>query len=359
MKLAIFGATSQIAKDLVTSFAANTNHELALFARRPDTVSQWLTATGLKDRYAAANFQSFNDEQHFDAILNFVGVGNPAQAAAMGASIFDVTLKYDELALGYLRCHPECRYIFLSSGAVYGSSFEKPVNEDSKAAVAVNHLQPQDWYAVAKLYAECRHRALPTLPIVDLRVFNYFSHTQDLAARFFITDILRAIQAGEILLASPDNIVRDYIGPDDFFSLVLRLLRVPEINDAVDCYTLAPVDKMTLLKAMQEHFGLTYSLREGPAGVNATGLKMNYFSINRRARKLRRLMGILAGRQPIRRWIPFFWKPLGLDWCSIPGKLTAKFLRAPRKRLDHHEPCRLRSPSYSIGKHPQVHLPIY
>lgn len=49
--------------------------------------------------------------EHLDVILNFVGVGNPAQAALMGASIFDVTLKYDKLALDYVREDPRCRYI--------------------------------------------------------------------------------------------------------------------------------------------------------------------------------------------------------------------------------------------------------
>ena len=79
---------------------------------------------------------------------------DPVQAAAMGASIFDVTLKYDEMALDYVRQHPHCRYIFLSSGAAYGSSFDEPVDENTKAVIAINNLQPQDWYAVAKLHAE-------------------------------------------------------------------------------------------------------------------------------------------------------------------------------------------------------------
>jgi nucleoside-diphosphate-sugar epimerase len=283
MQIAILGATSQIAKDLVLSFFAQGSHELTLFARRTEVVMQWLASVGLSGRYTVADFGSFGVDEHFDAILNFVGVGNPAQAAAMGASIFDVTLTYDEMALDYLRQHPQCRYLFLSSGAAYGSSFDEPVDENSKAVVAINNLQPQEWYAVAKLYAECRHRALPYLPIVDIRVFSYFSHTQDMFAQFFITDILRAIQFGETLITSLDNIVRDYIGPKDFYRMVSLILAAPPTNDVVDCYTMAPVDKMTLLSTMKEQLGLVYEVRDGPVGVNATGVKMNYFSKNRRA----------------------------------------------------------------------------
>lgn len=285
MRIAILGATSQIAKDFVQSYSVQSNRDLALFARRPEVVTQWLANVGLPGRYTVADFGAFGALDDFAAILNFVGVGNPAQAAAMGASIFDITQKYDEMVLDYLRHHPECRYIFLSSGAAYGSDFAKPVDETTDALIPINNLHPQDWYAVAKLYAECRHRSLSHLSIVDIRVFNYFSHTQDMSARFLITDILRAIQTEETLITSADNLFRDYIGPEDFYRLVLLILAAPATNDVVDCYTKAPVDKMTLLANMKEHFGLKYEMKDAPAGVNATGVKMNYFSNNQRAKK--------------------------------------------------------------------------
>ena len=280
MRVAILGATSQISKDLVLSFSAQSSHELALFARRPDVVSQWLTNVGLSGRYFATDFTAFSVGEHFDAILNFVGVGDPAQAAAMGSSIFDVTLEYDEMALDYVRQHPACRYIFLSSGAAYGSSFDAPVDENTKAVVAINNLQPQDWYAVAKLHAECRHRSLPHLPIVDIRVFNYFSHTQDISARFLITDIVRAIRDKTVLKTSPAYIVRDFVHSADFYNLVAALLASPAANVAVDCYSKAPIDKPTLLAAMQEQFGLRYEITTANVGVNATGGKPYYYSLN-------------------------------------------------------------------------------
>lgn len=283
MRIAILGATSQIAKDLVLSFAAQSNHELVLYARRPEVVSQWLVSLDLSERYTVADFAAFSKDEYFDAILNFVGVGNPAQAAAMGASIFDVTLKYDEMALDYVHLHPNCRYIFLSSGAAYGSSFDEPVGENTKAVISINNLQPQDWYAVAKLHAECRHRSLTHLPIFDIRVFNYFSHTHDVSARFLITDILRAIRDNTILKTSPDYIVRDFLHPADFYQLVSVLLIAPATNTAVDCYSRAPIDKPTLLAAMNEKFGMQYEITEATVDVNATGSKPHYYSLNTRA----------------------------------------------------------------------------
>lgn len=284
MRIAILGATSQIAKDLILSFAAHSQHELVLYARRPEAVAQWLTQANLTQHYVAADFSAFTSEERFDAILNFVGVGDPAQAAAMGASIFDVTLHYDELALGYVREHPQCRYLFLSSGAAYGASFETPADANTKAVIDINHLQAQDWYGVAKLHAECRHRALAHLPIVDIRVFNYFSHTQDIEARFLITDILRAIRDKTVLQTSSDYIVRDYLHPSDFYQLVSVMLAAPPAtNTAIDCYSKAPIDKPSLLAVMQNRFGLKYENLNSTVVVNATGSKPQYYSINNQA----------------------------------------------------------------------------
>jgi nucleoside-diphosphate-sugar epimerase len=283
MNIAVLGATSQIAKDLVLSFSAREEHQLTLFARRTNAVIEWLLDSGLSAHHRVKSFEAFTAKERFDAIINFVGIGNPARAVAIGLSIFKITREFDEMALDYLDKHPQCRYVFLSSGAAYGSDFSEPADRDTRAAVAINNLRPQDWYGVAKLHAECRHRSLPNLAIVDIRVFSYFSHTQDLSARFLITDILHAIRSGETLITSGDNIVRDYIAPADLYSMITLILAAPPANDVVDSYTKAPVDKMTLLSTMSARLGLKYEVNETTAGLNATGLKPKYFSKNRRA----------------------------------------------------------------------------
>lgn len=282
MKIAILGATSQIARDLIVSFSAEEDKQLHLFARSPDNVTKWLESVGLSGRYLVDDFAAFG-EQEFDTVINFVGVGNPAQALAMGRTIFDITLRFDELVLNYLQTHPACRYLFLSSGAAYGSAFNEPANRNTPAIVAINNLAPQEWYGVAKLHAECRHRAQPELAIIDIRVFNYFSRTQDISARFLITDILRAIRDKTVLKTSPDYIVRDFLHPIDFYKLVCVILSAPATNIVVDCYSRAPIDKVNLLITMQERFGLRYEITEENFSVNSTGSKPYYYSTNSRA----------------------------------------------------------------------------
>ena len=59
MRIAILGATSLIAKDLLLSFSDQSSHELVLYARRPEVVSKWLTNFGLSQRYAVDGFTAF------------------------------------------------------------------------------------------------------------------------------------------------------------------------------------------------------------------------------------------------------------------------------------------------------------
>lgn len=282
MRIAILGSTSQIAKDFILSSVSDTAHQLLLFARRPEVVKQWSIALGIQGLYQVYDYTVFKQKE-VDAIINFVGVGNPAQTVALGNSIFDITQQYDQLAMAYLETHPNCRYLFLSSGAAYGSGFETPANRDTPAVFCTNHLMPHEWYGVAKLYAECRHRAHPDWAIIDIRVFSYFSSTQDIDQRFFTMDILRAIRDNVTLKVSSDYVVRDYLHPADFYQLVCALLSAPATNTVVDCYSKAPIDKPRLLEAMQVHFGLSYETMAKPPHVNATGNKPYYYSLNTHA----------------------------------------------------------------------------
>ncbi len=282
-RIAILGATSQIAKDLIRSVARAASYELILYARHAPALQAWLAAAGLAGRFPVRAYASYGDEEH-DAVINFVGVGDPSRAAELGAKIFDITLEFDQLVLDQLQRNPQRRYVFLSSGAAYGSTFLQPASAATQSCISLNALTPQEYYAVAKLHAECRHRAASALSIVDLRVFNYFSRTQDMGARFFITDVLRAIQAGTLLRPSPDHMVRDFLHPDDFYQIVHCVLQAPPQNTALDCYTSAPVEKHALLAAMAEQFGLRFEIDPAFAtACNATGAKPCYYSLNRQA----------------------------------------------------------------------------
>lgn len=88
------------------------------------------------------------------------------------------------------------------------------------------------------------------------------------------------------MMTSGDNIVRDFIVPEDFYSLVCSIIDSPFVNQALDCYTKAPVDKFTLLDQMSNKYGLEYRIEKRDVAVNATGIKHKYYSVNRVAGKI-------------------------------------------------------------------------
>ncbi len=283
MNVAILGATSQIAQDLILSFLKNQDYNFSLFSRNIELLEKWINGENLSDKYQVRKYSEFGYHQKYDVIINFVGIGDPIKAQIMGGDIFKVTEQYDDMALEYLKQHKKTKYIFLSSGAVYGGSYQEPVNENTVATVDINNLKSTDWYAISKLYAEAKHRSLTELSIVDVRVFNYFSHTQDMNARFLITDIVRAIKNKKVFKTSADNIIRDFITPPDFYRLIQVIIDFKPINTVLDCYTKSPISKFDLLAELESKFGLKYEIDKGVDIINATGTKINYFSINRAA----------------------------------------------------------------------------
>ena len=285
LKIAILGATSYIAKDLILSFSEKHEYDLSLFSRKSQVVSKWLECKNIFRQYLVKSYEEFNLCLEFDVIINFVGAGDPARVAKIGSSILDVTYQYDDMVVNYLKVHPECKYVFLSSGAVYNSNFNEPVNENSKSIIPINGIKPKDWYGISKLYAECRHRALESFCIIDVRVFSYFSHNIDILASFFMADIVRAILNKNILCVSPDDMVRDYIGPDDFFQLIEKIIIAKPSNEGVDCYTGNPVSKVDMLVGIQDKFGLNYEFNDSVDAVSPTGLKSIYCSNNKNAHK--------------------------------------------------------------------------
>jgi nucleoside-diphosphate-sugar epimerase len=286
MHIAILGGTSQIAKDLARSLSVSGENYLSIYARRPAVVQEWLLDVP-NTQFKVLKFEAFtNIKNKFDAIINFVGAGNPARVLSLGSDILRITNEFDQLALNYIKTNPDCRYIFASSGAVFGSDFSKPVNAESLAALNINNLGDSNWYGIAKLYAECLHRSLKENSIVDIRFFNYFSGTQDLYDRFLVTDALRAAKYGVKFKTSPENIKRDYMGPEQVAELILRILNSDAVNVAIDACTKQPVDKFQMLNAMRKNFGLNYEVESKLNILNSTGLKNNYFSENKNAKEL-------------------------------------------------------------------------
>ena len=282
IRIALLGATSHIAKSLLARFVYHDDYSLHLYARVPESARDFMatfpsnSTYGIKDNYAELSTHTY------DAVINCVGVGTHHKLRGEYSRYFTVTEEYDNLAIRYLTdCNPDALYISFSSGAVYGRSFSEPVTKESENCLRVNHIAPQDYYAIARLNAETKHRSFHKLNIVDLRLFSYFSRFIDLADGYFITDVVKSILQQTVLETGGINIVRDYVHPDDLFTLVLKFLAAGKINTAQDVSSTKPVAKQEILDYFTTAYGLRYEVNRSRDDLSPTGSKQFYCSAQR------------------------------------------------------------------------------
>lgn len=282
MKIAILGATSVIAKDLVENLARFTDTSIALFSRQKKTVQCWIEQEKIEKRISSHEYEEFSNEDTYDAIINFVGSGDPQKTCELADTIGDITEQFDRLALDYLEVKPECKYIFFSSGVVYGS-FEKPIDSDANPIVKLNNVEKTDFYALAKIRAEIGHRLKSNFSIVDLRVFNYYSRRVPIESQFLVSQIVRALVNDDLFITNKEDITRDFVGPKDVFNAVMIFLNQPCVNKSINLYSLKPVTKFQMLESMELNFNLRWKVDRSLKIFNITGSKRNYYTVDNSA----------------------------------------------------------------------------
>jgi len=283
-RIAILGATSHIAKGLIFNFSRHTTDELYLFARSAQRVKDFLATICTCENYIIKPIDGFGKDS-YDVIMNCIGIGNPASLRTAATPVFELMETYDNKILAYLQNHKKSLYINFSSGAVYGTDFSQPAGNNSKNSININAIDPSIYYSVAKLNSEAKHRYYQNLRIIDLRVFAYFSRFIDLKTQYLITEIINAIRNRNTFITGNSNIVRDYVGHEDLFSLVCACMEKPD-NDSYDVYSRKPVGKFEILKSFRHEFGLNFKISRTLNFSSATGTKNYYYSVNKKANKL-------------------------------------------------------------------------
>jgi nucleoside-diphosphate-sugar epimerase len=281
-KIAILGASSHIAKGLIFNFLQDgDSSELVLFARSVEKVGSFLSRLRCADKISVFPFSNFGQEK-YSAIINCVGFGNPKKLTGAGPDIFEISEKFDTLALDFLKNSAETLYINLSSGAVYGD-FDQPAGDDAVVKLSPNHVADSQYYGIAKFYTETKHRAFNQLSIVDLRIFGYFSRFIDLDAGYLLGDIAKCIHHKTVLMTRKEDFVRDYVHPRDLYQLIVRCIEAKALNCAFDVFSKIPATKFEILQSFQRDFGLQYQVVDSQGQRSPTGEKSNYYSVSRHA----------------------------------------------------------------------------
>lgn len=283
--IAIVGASGHIGKNLISYFSKDKKYKLFLFSRNEAKLRKIINDIFSGTDCFISNYNIFNKSQ-YDTIINCAGISDPYELQHNDSSILGITDYYDNKILNYLSKNSSTFYINISSGAVYGEEFILPVEDSSVSKLHANNPTSGYFYSLAKMYSEAKHRALKELNIVDLRLFGFFSRFIDLNSKFFMSELVSAIKGNTKFLTHKIDFMRDFVHPKDLCVLIEKCVENKSTNDAFDVYSKAPVSKFEILKEVSQKYGLQYVIKEKLDFTYPTGIKNNYYSISRKAKKI-------------------------------------------------------------------------
>ncbi|HNY97519.1 MAG TPA: NAD(P)-dependent oxidoreductase [Candidatus Pacearchaeota archaeon] len=289
--IAILGANSHIAKGLIENFFVQTGFNMHLFARSQDRqeLISFLKSIGLKNSGRIKIYFSYSQffNGNYDAIINCVGVGTKKQEDCDYSDYFIITETYDNLAIDYLRHkNAQAIYISFSSGVVYGKDFSKPAVDRTTNEIFVNYIEKNQYYAIARLNAETKHRSLEEYNIVDLRLFSYFSKFINLKDNYFIAELANCVLRKSTFETDEKNFIRDYLHPADLFHAVCLCLQKKKINSSFDISSRKPISKKEILDYFSRAYGLKYRINFKNSPSGGTGLKLRYYSLRKTTKEI-------------------------------------------------------------------------
>jgi hypothetical protein len=270
MNIAIWGGTGHIGHILYDIFSIN-GHNCHCYVRNIEKAKSCLPSNGF------SSFSQFPSRK-YDILINGISAG-----AVHECFLFETLEKWDWRMIEFAKEHPKCCCVSISSGAAYGRDFYAPADEETSMTLYPNNVEKNQVYGLIKLMCEQRHRSFHDLPLVDLRLFSFFTRHMDLDQPFFLSDVIKAIRNGDVLVTQESDFYRDFTHPDDFADLIC-LCAEKKVNAGYDLYSKSPIKKSEILDAFAERYGLRYS--NGEVWQSLTGNKSHYFSTSRKAAEL-------------------------------------------------------------------------
>jgi len=152
------------------------------------------------------NFERIFEDQKFDVCVN--ASGNGSVPISLNKPVFDFELNVANTIkiLDAIRIYnPECKFINMSSAAVYGNPSILPITE----GVELKPLSPYGWH---KLYAEqvCKeYYYLYNLQTINLRLFSVYG--EHLKKQLFWDIYQKTLRSKQIELFGSGKETRDFI----------------------------------------------------------------------------------------------------------------------------------------------------
>lgn len=182
--------------------------------------------------------------QRFDYCINAAGNGNLNQSISDPEFDFNANIQFTFQILEKLRLHaPECKYLHISSAAVYGNPQSLPIDENS----IINPISPYGWH---KYLSELLCKEYYTLYGIRSAIIRPFSVYGPGLKKQIFWDVFEKtkISHHEIELWGTGEETRDFIYIDDLCASIHQVLMNSHMSG--DIYNVSSGNMTTIADAV-------------------------------------------------------------------------------------------------------------
>jgi UDP-glucose 4-epimerase len=236
MNILILGCQGFIGTHLCNNFLLHKNTVVGVDVMEVPANANY---TYIKVSRLSTNWDKLFGENKFDICINAAGSGNVAYSVENPLIDFEANALDVIKILDAIRVYnPSCKYIHISSAAVYGNPSKLPIAEN-------DILQPISPYGFHKLISEtiCKEYAsLYKIPVAILRPFSIFGNG---LRKQLIWDLCHKMNSNNIVeLFGTGNESRDFIHIVDFVQAVNCIINNSDFNCSI--YNLASGKETTI-----------------------------------------------------------------------------------------------------------------
>jgi UDP-glucose 4-epimerase len=215
MKILISGINGFIGSNCYRYFKLNTNFEIWGCDIQPSSeCKQYISLHS-----TLPSFEQIFKNNTFDVCLNATGAANVGFSISNPLSDFQLNTGYVFSMLNAIKLYsPHCKFLNLSSAAVYGNPIQLPIKEST----AVKPLTPYGWH---KYMSECICKEfydIYKIPTTSLRIFSAFG--PGIKKQLFWDLYQKACKESEIKIYGTGMESRDFIYIDDLIIAIEKVI---------------------------------------------------------------------------------------------------------------------------------------
>jgi len=179
------------------------------------------------DQYASS-FDSIFEKQKFELCI-FAG-GNGSVPYSLEKPDIDFQLNtntVNNLLSSIVKHQPQCKFLHMSSAAVYGSPVSLPINEGA----VIKPISPYGWHKYLSEIICKKYYSLYNVQTVSLRVFAVYG--ERLRKQLFWDIYQKILKSNEVTLFGTGNESRDFINIRDLVQAIDVVIKKGEFNGEV------------------------------------------------------------------------------------------------------------------------------